>query len=222
MPDIRLQARALEPLLDAAPGQKIMLVGQSYGAAIATLMAAARPASSPAWCCFPAIWASLDPTAQWLVKLGARVLGVIPRDLRHAVIEVGGQPAQLVHMRDALKRLRVPVHLIHGDQDDFAPVEQARKFADEARRTRPLRFESVPGGDHFLNNGPPERLLTCLEACIPARADNRWGGNSSWSRQWKAGAKACAHWPLRYSRPNRTALFRSRTRLFRVSLRRRR
>ena len=34
IPDIRVQARALESVLVAAPGQKILLVGQSYGAAV--------------------------------------------------------------------------------------------------------------------------------------------------------------------------------------------
>src|SRR6202012_4800739 len=37
--DLRTQALALAPLLVPARGQKIMLVGQSYGAAIAALMA---------------------------------------------------------------------------------------------------------------------------------------------------------------------------------------
>ena len=41
--DIRTQALALAPLLQAARGQKVMLVGQSYGAAIASLMAEANP-----------------------------------------------------------------------------------------------------------------------------------------------------------------------------------
>src|SRR5688572_6212108 len=43
VPDIREQAEALLPALDAAPGQRVLLVGQSYGAAIATLMASMRP-----------------------------------------------------------------------------------------------------------------------------------------------------------------------------------
>src|SRR5579884_2079748 len=41
--DIRVQAEALAPVLDAPRGQKVLLVGQSYGAAIAALMAEANP-----------------------------------------------------------------------------------------------------------------------------------------------------------------------------------
>jgi len=51
VPDIRLQAIALAPLLEAAPGQKILLVGQSYGAAIATVIPARPPVSWSTWAC---------------------------------------------------------------------------------------------------------------------------------------------------------------------------
>jgi len=166
--DIRLQARALAPLLVAAPRQKILLVGQSYGAAIATLMAEAQPGRVASVVLLSSYLGESGPTARWLVKLGSRFLGVIPRDLRNAVMEVSGQPPQMEHMRRALGRLRVPVHVIHGEADDFAPIESARRFADATRTRRPLRFEPVPGANHFLNDGPTEVLLGCLEACIPA------------------------------------------------------
>src|SRR5438067_9232863 len=41
--DIRVQAQALAPVLEAAPGQKVLLVGQSYGAAIVSLIGEANP-----------------------------------------------------------------------------------------------------------------------------------------------------------------------------------
>src|SRR6185312_13220932 len=41
--DIRVQAEALTPVLQAARGQKVLLVGQSYGAAIASIMADQNP-----------------------------------------------------------------------------------------------------------------------------------------------------------------------------------
>src|SRR5689334_4027035 len=43
VPDIRVQAEALSPVLQTPPGQKLLLVGQSYGAAIASIMAAENP-----------------------------------------------------------------------------------------------------------------------------------------------------------------------------------
>jgi pimeloyl-ACP methyl ester carboxylesterase len=167
VPDIRTQALALAPLLDAAPGQKILLVGQSYGAAIATVMAARNPKHLAGVVLLSSFLGEAGPTARWLVETGARLLPFIPRDLRNAVMEVSGQSAQLIHMRAALSRLNVPVHILHGDRDDFAPIELAQKLARETRTRRPIRFETVAGGDHFLTDGPAETLIKALEGCIP-------------------------------------------------------
>jgi pimeloyl-ACP methyl ester carboxylesterase len=170
VPDIRDQAKALEPLLDGPRGQKIILVGQSYGAAIATLMAAARPRRLATVVLMSSYLGESGPTARWLVDAGSRLKGVIPRDLRHAVIEVSGQPEQMPLMHEALARLAVPIHVIHGDADDFAPIELARRLAAETKTRRPISFQSVAEANHFLNDQPVETVIACLEACLPQPA----------------------------------------------------
>ena len=170
IPDIRDQARALEPLLDGPRGQKILLVGQSYGAAIATLMAAARPRRLASVVLLSSYLGESGPTARWLVDAGSRLKGVIPRDLRHAVIEVSGQPPQIPLMRQALARLDVPIHVIHGDADDFAPIDLARRLASETKSRRPINFRAVAQANHFLNDQPVETVISCLEACLPQPA----------------------------------------------------
>lgn len=167
VPDIRLQAQALLPAIDAAPGQKVLLVGQSYGAAIAAVMAGMAGRQLAGVVMLSSFLGEFGPTAKWLVELGGKVLNLIPRDLRHAVMEVSGQAGQLAHMREALGRLRIPVHVIHGEEDDFAPVALAEALAKEARTRLPMRFERVPGANHFLNDGPAEALIASLEACLP-------------------------------------------------------
>ncbi len=165
--DIRIQAEALAPALDAAPGQKVLLVGQSYGAAIATLMAELRPGKVAGVVLLSSFLGEAGPAARWLVDTGAKVLSLIPRDLKNAVLEVSNQRGQLGHMRAALKRIAAPVHMLHGDRDDFAPIELARRLANETRTRRPIRFQTVAGADHFLTDGPAETLIACLESCIP-------------------------------------------------------
>ncbi len=167
VPDIRQQALALSPLMTTLPGQRLLLVGQSYGAAIATLMADMRPKRLAGLVMLSSLLGELGPTARWLVDVGERVAGLIPRDLRHAVMEVRGQRQQLDQVRLALQRLTVPVHVIHGDQDDFAPIEMAQALAAETRTLRPIRFASVAGANHFLNDGPAELVMEQLEACLP-------------------------------------------------------
>jgi pimeloyl-ACP methyl ester carboxylesterase len=167
VPDIQVQARALAPVLRAAPGQSLVLVGQSYGAAIAALMAAASPRRVASLVLLSSYLGESGPTARWLLDAGSRLKGLIPRDLRAAVIEVCGQPAQLPLMRQALAGFSAPVHVIHGEADDFAPIELAQRLAAESPSRGPIRFESVPQANHFLNDGPVETMIACLEACLP-------------------------------------------------------
>src|ERR1700728_2022649 len=67
VPDIRTQAIALAPLLEAAPGQQILLVGQSYGAAIATMLAAKKPKALTGLVLLSSFLGETGPTARWLV-----------------------------------------------------------------------------------------------------------------------------------------------------------
>ncbi|WP_333587278.1 alpha/beta fold hydrolase [Phenylobacterium sp.] len=167
VPELETQALALSPLLRPRRGQKILLVGQSYGAAIATLMAARNPRHVKSLVLLSGYYGEPGPTARWLLDAGGKALGIIPRDLRNAVLEVTGQPQQLGPVRQALTSLRLPIHLIHGDKDDFAPLEAAERLVSEIQGRRPLRLARMAGADHFLNDGPEEVLLEALEACLP-------------------------------------------------------
>lgn len=180
--DIRVQAAALAPLLDAPKGQKVLLVGQSYGAAIASVMAADNPRKVAGLVLLSGYFGEPGPTARRLIEAGRRMSRLIPRDLRTAVEEVSGQPVQLVHARAALNRLRLPVHIIHGDQDDFAPLDIAEKLTAEVKARRLVRFERVPGANHFMAEGPVEVLVDAIERCIP-RAQSKPG---LWSHAGKA------------------------------------
>ena len=171
VPTIRTQAKALEPLLQAAPGQRILLVGQSYGAAIATLMAAACPDQVAGLVLLSGYFGKSGPTARLLIDLGSLMLRLIPRDLRHAVLEASGQPRQLNPVFKLLNRFPFLVSIIHGDKDDFAPIEVAKAIADIT--LAPARFIEIQGGDHFLNDGPPEQLLAWLESAIDPRGGLR-------------------------------------------------
>ncbi|THD81101.1 MAG: alpha/beta hydrolase [Phenylobacterium sp.] len=174
--DIRVQAQALAPVLNARPGQKVLLVGQSYGAAIATLMAEANPGKVAGLVLLSGFFGETGPTAKWLLDMGGRALKVIPRDLRAAVIEATGQRAQLAAAKLALARVNVPIHMIHGDKDDFAPIETAQRLANETLTRRPIRFARVGGANHFLNDGPAQELIAALEGCLPVR--------KAWTFRW--------------------------------------
>lgn len=189
--DIRVQAEALEPVLRAPRGQKVLLVGQSYGAAIASIMAAQNPGKVAGLVLLSGFFGEAGPTAKWLLDVGSRALKMIPRDLRNAVIEVTGQRPQLRHAKQALARVNVPIHIIHGDKDDFAPLEVAERLAVETITRRPIRVVRTEGANHFLNDGPAEQILAALESCIPARA-------AAWTFRWP---KLPALWRPKLPRP---------------------
>lgn len=164
VPRIETQAKALLPLLEPKPGQRILLVGQSYGAAIATLMAAKAPDQAAGLVLLSGFFGKSGPTARLLIDVGQRVLGLIPRDLKHAVLEAAGQPRQLNPVFRLLNTFPFLVTLIHGDKDDFAPIEVARAIADTT--LAPARLIEIRGGGHFLNDGPPGQLMACLETAM--------------------------------------------------------
>ncbi len=174
VPDIQKQAEALAPVLEVAPGQRLLLVGQSYGGAIATLMAQANPRRVHGLVLLSSFLGEPGPTAKFLLEQGAKVLGLLPRDLKHATIECSGQAAQLDAFRAVLPRLKLPIHMVHGDADDFAPIEVAERLAQEAGARRPIRFQRAPGANHFMNDAPAELLLGVLAACIPAPRAPPW------------------------------------------------
>jgi pimeloyl-ACP methyl ester carboxylesterase len=185
--DIRVQAEALAPILQARRGQKVLLVGQSYGAAIASIMADQNPGKVSGLVLLSGFFGEAGPTARWLLDLGSKALKMIPRDLRNAVIEVNGQKPQLRHAKRALARLNIPIHMIHGDKDDFAPLEVAERLAGETVTRRPIRVVRTEGASHFLNDGPAEVVLNAIESCIPQRP-------SLWTFRWP---KAPALWAPR-------------------------
>lgn len=165
------QADAMAPLLAASPGQKVILVGQSYGAPIAALMAARHPEQVQALVLVSPFFGDRGTTARRLTGMGGMVRPLLPRDLKNSITEVKGQAVQLPAARAALASLTVPVLILHGDADTFVPVAAARAMAAETRAGGPTALVEVPGGDHFLNACCVPALIGAFEraaASVPA------------------------------------------------------
>lgn len=168
VPDIAAQADALSPMLDARPGQRVLLVGQSFGAPVATLMAARYPDKVDAVLLVSAFFGDPGPTARRMIGVGRFVRPLLPRDLKNSITEVSAQAAQLPEVFAAMGQLTQPVIFIHGDADSFVPLSADQQIADAHHA--PLIV--VPGGDHFLNACCVPALLDAAEQAIAA-ADAR-------------------------------------------------
>lgn len=160
--DLAQQADALAPMLEARPGQRVLLVGQSFGAPVAALMAQRHPDEVDAVLLVSAFFGDEGPTARRLLGVGQVVRPILPRDLRNSVVEVSAQREQLPAVWRAFGELRQPVVLVHGDDDSFVPLEASRRIAETYGRT----FVVVPGGDHFLNACCVPALIDAMELTI--------------------------------------------------------
>ncbi|MDX2276604.1 MAG: alpha/beta fold hydrolase [Hyphomonadaceae bacterium] len=166
--DLTAQVEALAPMLETRPGERVLLIGQSFGAPIATLMAVRYSDKVQAVVLVSPYFGDRGPTARRLIGVGSIVQGMLPRDLKHGVAEIRGQEPQLPAVWTALAEMRQPLVFIHGDADTFVPLSASQRIANEYRHT----LISVPGGDHFLNACCVDPLWEAIEHAI-AEAEGR-------------------------------------------------
>lgn len=166
--DLAKQADALAPMLEAREGERVLLVGQSFGAPVATLMAQRYPDQVDAIVLVSAFFGDRGPTARRMIGAGRLVHGMLPRDLKNSISEVSAQEEQLPGVWEALRGLRQPIVFVHGDDDTFVPLAADQRIAAEYGHT----LVTVPGGDHFLNACCVPALLAAFEQAI-AEAEGR-------------------------------------------------
>jgi pimeloyl-ACP methyl ester carboxylesterase len=160
--DLAKQADALAPMLQHREGERVLLVGQSFGAPVATLMAQRYADQVDAVVLVSAYFGDRGPTARRMFGAGRLFQGVLPRDLKNSIAEVNSQTDQLPAIWSALRGLRQPIVFVHGDADTFVPLEADQRIAVEYGHT----LISVPGGDHFLNACCVPALLEAFEQAI--------------------------------------------------------
>lgn len=166
--DLTKQADALAAMLDTHPGERVLLVGQSFGAPVATLMAQRYPDRVHALVLVSPFFGDRGPTARRMIGAGRIFHGVLPRDMRNSITEVVAQTDQLPAVWTALRGLEQPIVFIHGDDDTFVPLEASQRIAAEYGHT----LVTVSGGDHFLNACCVTDLLGAFEQAI-AEAEGR-------------------------------------------------
>jgi pimeloyl-ACP methyl ester carboxylesterase len=168
--DLAKQADALAAMLEVHPGERVLLVGQSFGAPLATLMAQRYPDRVHALVLVSPFFGDRGPTASRMIGAGRLFHGMLPRDMRNSITEVVAQTDQLPAVWAALRGLNQPIVFIHGDDDTFVPLEASQRIAAEYGHT----LITVPGGDHFLNACCVPALLQAFEQAI-AEAEGRRG-----------------------------------------------
>jgi pimeloyl-ACP methyl ester carboxylesterase len=170
--DLAKQADALAATLATRPDQRVLLVGQSFGAPVATLMAARYPDRIHAVVLMSPYFGDRGPTARRMIGVGRAFHAVLPRDMRNSITEVVAQTDQLPGVWEALRGLDQPLVFIHGDDDTFVPHGASQRIAAEYGHT----LITVPAGDHFLNACCVPALIDAFEQAI-AEAEGREGAD---------------------------------------------
>jgi len=118
-------------------GQPLMYFGHSLGAAVAVDVATRHPPQGMVLeAPFLSVWAMARERARWSFPL-VLLLGARFDSLRK------------------IRRIHVPLLIIHGEEDETVPVEHGRRLFRAANE--PKRFYAVPGGGHkdnYLVAGP--------------------------------------------------------------------
>ncbi len=160
--DLAKQADALAPMLQHREGERVLLVGQSFGAPVAILMAQRYPDQVDAVVLVSAFFGDRGPTARRLIGAGSVFHGMLPRDLKNSISEITAQRRQLPAVWTALRGIEQPIVFVHGDADTFVPLEAEQRIAAEYGHT----LVTVPDGDHFLNACCVPALVGAFEQAI--------------------------------------------------------
>lgn len=166
------QVAAFRPFLDNAGAKRTVVLGVSYGGALALKTALDNPARVAGAVTVAMLVTEPRKYVHGAMRL-ADVWGVrhaLPGYLHNARAEIAGRRAQIEPLFARLKELRAPVTIMHGDLDTLVPLSDAmtlqRHFGDGAN----VEFELVKGGTHYLELQFPQRLYKAIRDVI-ARAE---------------------------------------------------
>lgn len=152
IPDLMVQAQALEPFLPK-PGEKpAIIVGHSLGGPIAVAAAMRYPERIGA---VVVLAGSLDPDQESVMFVqhlaGAGPLRwVLPGWLDTTNQELLPLKTELQNLAARLHELKQPVVILHGTEDDLVPYANVAYMESHFRWARKIESITLVGANHFL------------------------------------------------------------------------
>lgn len=166
------QVAAFRPFLDRLDGKRTIVLGVSYGGALALKTALDNPARVAGAVTVAMLVTEPRNYVHGAMKLAEAwgVRSVLPGYLHNARAEIAGRREQIEPLFARLREMRAPVTIMHGDLDNLVPLSDAmtlqRHFGERAN----VEFELVKGGTHYLELQFPQRLYRAIRGVI-ARAE---------------------------------------------------
>ena len=158
-------------VIDALSEGPQILIGSSFGGFMATLAALDRPERIAA---LVLIAPAFDRTERLMrAELSKDDLATMARDgfiQRHSDYDDEGYPITAKLLEDGKSHsilhaaipLTIPIHILHGQQDDAVPWQLSQEFADRCS-SRHIEIQFFKSGDHRLSS-PSE--IAALDAVI--------------------------------------------------------
>jgi pimeloyl-ACP methyl ester carboxylesterase len=146
------QAKAVKLLFEKESDPKPILVGHSLGGPIAAWLAATEPDTISG---LVIAAGSLDPSQEriyLLQHLGASwpIRKLLPRSVRNANRELMALKSELEKLHPLLGKIRVPVVIIHGTEDDLVPYQNVEYMRHNLTGAQSVVVKRLDGFNHFL------------------------------------------------------------------------
>ena len=161
---LKIQAASIAPLLTECNGQWPILVGHSWGGAIAAQLAASYPEKVRGLLC---VGGALDPNLEkptWAQRVftNPKLQRFLPRHLRHTAAELLAAEMETAALAPELQKIRCPVTAIHGTYDNqvpFANTDYIRRMFTGAAH---LDIQALPQQDHFIPCRNPQAIRQAI------------------------------------------------------------
>jgi pimeloyl-ACP methyl ester carboxylesterase len=145
------QALAVVPLLGSVNGSKAILVGHSSGASVVMQTVLDYPEQVGG---VLLLAGALDPELEeaiWLQRVGTLkpISRLLSRSINNANHELLALKRGLLAQADRLHEVRIPVSIVHGNQDPLVPIENV-DYLQRKLRNAPLEELVLEQVDHFI------------------------------------------------------------------------
>jgi len=146
------QCRQIAPLLaKASPGQKVLVVGHSYGGPVAVRLAMDHKQITD----LLILAGSIDPSQEQIewyqyVAEWPLIRWIMPREISVANQEIMALKASLTEMLPLWPRITQRVTVMQGEKDRLVPPENADFAQRMLTKAHPLKIIRIPEMNHFI------------------------------------------------------------------------
>lgn len=158
--DLDDQIKAIEPILSAPTERKTIVMGVSYGGALAFKCALDHPDLVDGVLSVAMLVHEPRDFVKNVVSLGGTpgINQALPQYLKNARREVIARRTQIGPLFDRFKTISQPVSVMHGTLDHLVPLKAAQDLLDLLGPNADTVFREIPNGTHFLELERPNLI----------------------------------------------------------------